>query len=286
MPYLYVLNGFHRHNVFRVGEKPNGEVLGQRDDADIVLKDPWISWTHAKLVRAGAGLAIEDLGSTNGTYVNCEKVTRQALGEDDVVFLGRTHLLFVASNRPPSAPPASAAREAVSLLPEGRGAEGTARIVVPGARQEIPALDASQDSSLSVSDVAAPSEDSSDAEITALFRGPFAEVGKIDELDVPDDGDAIPLPPTAEVAYADAAQSDDHIEIDVEELGLTPLRPGAGEIGDAVRVHSIDASGEIDPLTARDNEIARLRAALAAREAEILRLRAELTKVKEQYLDL
>src|SRR5262249_3563935 len=123
VPYLYVLNGRQRHRVFQLGEKPGGEAIGQRDDADIVLSDPWISWSHATVTRDGARVTIEDLGSTNGTYVNCDRVVKQPLADDDVVFLGRMHLLFVASSRAPSAPPPPAARAA---------REGTTRLVVPG----------------------------------------------------------------------------------------------------------------------------------------------------------
>ena len=290
MPYLYVLNGRQRHKVFVVGEKPGGETIGQRDDADIVLKDPWISWTHAKVARDGARLAIEDLGSTNGTYVNCDKVGRQPLVEDDVVFLGRTHLLFVQSSRVPSAPP-----------PAKPPREGTARFVVPGVRQEIPGLDVSQDSAL----LSASRESDAERVVgeetrTDKFRGPFADVGRIAELDLTDDDDIL-LPPTAELSYLDReggddlgrsddpGQSDDHFEIDVAELGLGPpsrSSDGADELGEVLRVHSLEAGADSDPIGLRDVEIARLRAALAARDAEVLRLRGELTKLKEQYLDL
>ena len=48
-----------------------GATLG-RGDVEIQLEDPFASSTHARLTRQGAILVIEDLGSTNGTYLNDE----------------------------------------------------------------------------------------------------------------------------------------------------------------------------------------------------------------------
>ncbi|HEX5309438.1 MAG TPA: FHA domain-containing protein [Solirubrobacteraceae bacterium] len=47
-------------------------VLGRGDAAEIRLQDPFASSRHARVYRQGRILAIEDLGSTNGTYLNEE----------------------------------------------------------------------------------------------------------------------------------------------------------------------------------------------------------------------
>ena len=44
--------------------------LGRHPESDIFLDDVTVSRHHAKLVRAGGQLMLEDLGSLNGTYVN------------------------------------------------------------------------------------------------------------------------------------------------------------------------------------------------------------------------
>jgi hypothetical protein len=49
----------------------DGATLG-RGDVEIQLEDPFASSRHAHLIRQGAMLVIEDLGSTNGTYLNDE----------------------------------------------------------------------------------------------------------------------------------------------------------------------------------------------------------------------
>lgn len=49
----------------------SGATLG-RGDVEIQLEDPFASSRHAHLIRQGTILVIEDLGSTNGTYLNDE----------------------------------------------------------------------------------------------------------------------------------------------------------------------------------------------------------------------
>ena len=60
--------GLRRGMAYDVGE---GATLG-RGDVEIQLEDPFASSRHAQLTRQGAILVIEDLGSTNGTYLNDE----------------------------------------------------------------------------------------------------------------------------------------------------------------------------------------------------------------------
>jgi pSer/pThr/pTyr-binding forkhead associated (FHA) protein len=63
--------------------------VGRAVDNDIVLDDPSLSRKHAKLRRATADeLEVEDLGSSNGTYVNGRKVGRGAVRPGDVLRFG------------------------------------------------------------------------------------------------------------------------------------------------------------------------------------------------------
>lgn len=75
------------------------KTVGRTPTADFVLDAPLLSRVHCRLTAdASDQLVVEDLGSTNGTYVNGEKTTRAVLREADRLRLGR--LEFTIS-RPP-----------------------------------------------------------------------------------------------------------------------------------------------------------------------------------------
>jgi pSer/pThr/pTyr-binding forkhead associated (FHA) protein len=66
-------------------------VLGRDGSADIVLADTQVSRRHARVVPDQAGVTVEDLESTNGTFVNHNQVHgRAALGVGDSLLLGVT----------------------------------------------------------------------------------------------------------------------------------------------------------------------------------------------------
>lgn len=64
-------------------------VIGRGADCDVSLADTYLSTRHARIAKDGGDLTIEDLGSTNGTYVNEELLRGRALLErGDVVQVG------------------------------------------------------------------------------------------------------------------------------------------------------------------------------------------------------
>jgi hypothetical protein len=74
----------------------DGAVLGRGDRAEIRLEDPFASSSHARLVRQGGVVVLEDLGSTNGTYLNEELVRGpQPLHRGDRVRIGDSEFEFV-----------------------------------------------------------------------------------------------------------------------------------------------------------------------------------------------
>ena len=62
--------------------------IGREPDNDIVLSDPSVSSHHAELRNVAGGYRIVDLGSTNGTFVNEQRVTAALLSEGDIVGFG------------------------------------------------------------------------------------------------------------------------------------------------------------------------------------------------------
>ncbi len=55
--------------------------IGRAAGCQITLNDTYISQLHARVSPADSGIVIEDLGSTNGTYLNQQRVTAPVLGE-------------------------------------------------------------------------------------------------------------------------------------------------------------------------------------------------------------
>ncbi|AVS76098.1 FHA domain-containing protein [Paracidovorax cattleyae] len=69
--------------------------LGRRPYNDIVIDNLAVSGEHAVLHMAGDAVEIEDIGSTNGTYVNGQPVKRQPLRNGDLVEVGKYKIRFV-----------------------------------------------------------------------------------------------------------------------------------------------------------------------------------------------
>jgi hypothetical protein len=69
-------------------------VIGRSSECDIVLGDPNVSRRHAEIRRMGRGYSLVDLGSTNGTEVNGQRVTETSLMNGDVIGVGTTQITF------------------------------------------------------------------------------------------------------------------------------------------------------------------------------------------------
>lgn len=67
--------------------------IGRAADNDIQLNDKVISAHHAKIITFYNASHIEDLGSTNGTFVNGKKVKKHVLQPGDVLNIGDYQLM-------------------------------------------------------------------------------------------------------------------------------------------------------------------------------------------------
>lgn len=66
--------------------------LGRSRDCDVIVPDPNVSRVHAEVRHIGMDYYIVDMGSTNGTEVNGQVITRHALADGDVVVMGTTEI--------------------------------------------------------------------------------------------------------------------------------------------------------------------------------------------------
>jgi len=73
-----------------------GEVttIGSAPGSTVELSDSGVSRKHAGIRKSGGGYELADLGSTNGVYVNGEKVARKTLRLGDVIRVGATEMVF------------------------------------------------------------------------------------------------------------------------------------------------------------------------------------------------
>jgi hypothetical protein len=74
----------------------NTVVLGRNAGVDIRLNDRSVSGEHARIINSSTGYEIEDLSSTNGTYLGARKVMRSRLKNGDRVRIGSVEFAFLA----------------------------------------------------------------------------------------------------------------------------------------------------------------------------------------------
>ena len=73
--------------------RPGNTTVGRHPESDIFLNDVTVSRHHCRFKVASESIAVEDSGSTNGTYVNDERVDEVTLKAGDEVLVGRFHFV-------------------------------------------------------------------------------------------------------------------------------------------------------------------------------------------------
>ena len=90
--WLVALNGQHKGEDFRLRVGKN--VIGTAADCDIVLTDKKISRKHSTIRYEGGEFQIADLDSSNGCFVNDEKIQKHDLIDNDIIKLGDIEFEF------------------------------------------------------------------------------------------------------------------------------------------------------------------------------------------------
>jgi len=90
-PYLVVISGPSFGEMHRL--HGTRSVLGRGDSAAVRLLDDGISREHAAIERDGGKMVLRDLGSTNGTFCNGDRVDRRELTDGDKISVGASTIL-------------------------------------------------------------------------------------------------------------------------------------------------------------------------------------------------
>ncbi len=73
----------------------DGATMGRGASADLNVDDPFASTTHARIYQAGDFMQVEDMGSTNGTYLNGRPLRgAERLKQADVIRIGDTEYRY------------------------------------------------------------------------------------------------------------------------------------------------------------------------------------------------
>jgi hypothetical protein len=111
-------------------------IVGRSSDLDMVLVEDMVSRKHARIAMQGEQIWIEDLGSTNGTFVNGEKIKRARLKEGDRVLIGTSILKVISGDAPRDA--TEAKRELENVAQARRTSQ---QRTMSGSIEEVPLPD-------------------------------------------------------------------------------------------------------------------------------------------------
>jgi pSer/pThr/pTyr-binding forkhead associated (FHA) protein len=126
-------------------------VIGRREDCDLRIPVGDISRKHARLIRDGDTIRVEDLGSSNGTFHNGQRVQEAVLSPGDLVQLGPVSFIVQIDGVPaddeiqPALPAAEEAEEGFAVVDDSAPSKKSARPSAPASGNENAEFDFTAD---------------------------------------------------------------------------------------------------------------------------------------------
>lgn len=115
-------------------------VIGRSSELDMVLVEDMVSRKHAKITVTLGKINIEDLGSTNGTFVNGEKVQSSRLKEGDRILIGTSILKLVRQGAGAAELDDAVVKQRLEEVAASQSAKQT-RTAMTGKLEEVPLPD-------------------------------------------------------------------------------------------------------------------------------------------------
>ncbi|MBN1824078.1 MAG: FHA domain-containing protein [Endomicrobiales bacterium] len=135
---------FHAAVIKEIPAEKTPITIGRKPDNDIVIDNMAVSGHHAKITQQGATYVIEDLQSTNGTFVNDKKIINSGLKNNDNILIGQHTIVFVdpkaEQNQPEAQAPAQKQpidSEATVVMSSKAKAAAAAEAQGPGKKEMI-----------------------------------------------------------------------------------------------------------------------------------------------------
>jgi hypothetical protein len=135
------------------GLSKNEVYMGRDITNDIVINDPEISRKHARLTIQSGGYLLEDLGSTNGTFIDGQRITGpHMMSPGEVIMLGdNVSLVFEAAADPDAT---------VAVSPD--------ELAIPASPPPLPSMPARSTGPLGSPTLETPAEETSNARVWVL----------------------------------------------------------------------------------------------------------------------
>lgn len=93
--------------------------IGRLDDNAFQIPEPSVSSHHCEVSLRGKEIFVKDLGSTNGTFIDGNKVTESAVKPGQILRLGTVEVRLEDANTPPLGAPAKKQLEPKSVMQQG-----------------------------------------------------------------------------------------------------------------------------------------------------------------------
>ena len=241
-------------------------VIGRREDCDLRIPLGEVSRKHCRLVRDGDSLRLEDLGSSNGTYHNAQRVQEAILSPGDSVQVGPLVFVLQIDGAPPDdelAPVSAAVEEGHEdqLLADSSPLQPTAQSEFGGgaAVGELPTLDAALGEDQELEPI--ESLEDADALVEAEPLGEPEAPAEMEAMPAADDEHGLqttqPLGLEAPPAADDDLSFDELTASELHVDGTTEPPHAAGEAGAAAQegdeAHA--AGHDDDPLAIDDLDL-------------------------------